>query len=473
MQPMGSYPIGQPQACVPPPGVPVVQQPGVASHPQHVTMTMVPGQQHYAMTGVAVPGLAAPMHMQQAGYQLPHFQASAPMMVQAMGPPAQHMMQGHVQAVHMHRNGSVQAVPMTQPRPQAPAPARGMSQPMSAEIPSQLAAPHAGQSIATPPAEESPAPPQPQASSAPPQPQASSAAPQPQASPAAPQPSSPASPTAAPTTTAPEAPGGGASADQDTPMEPADGVVKTESEPAPPGEGAPGPQGAEGDKGADKASGAPDTKAETAKTGASRPSGSRPKSKSKKDNKKGPAVNPEEAARILPKSSLKKLLASVAKAGEKMDEDLEDALLKEAGGFLEGAILAGCTLARRRQSDTLEPRDIALHLERQFHLPIPGYSGGDQLRSYKRPAACEIHAKRHAAVRKSRVNDAAQQEKQQEKLLQQQQQQAAAEAAAAANVALLPAGPGAVPLAGGDPPQSEQPTSAAAAAHTAAGGGDD
>eukprot|EP00951_Prasinocladus_malaysianus_P023169 scaffold195910_cov31-Prasinocladus_malaysianus.AAC.1 len=80
-----------------------------------------------------------------------------------------------------------------------------------------------------------------------------------------------------------------------------------------------------------------------------------------------PSMPPDEAARILPKCNLRKILDSVAPEGEKMEPDLEEALLNEVVGFLDNALYAGCELAHRRKSDTLEPRDVALALQRQYH----------------------------------------------------------------------------------------------------------
>lgn len=59
------------------------------------------------------------------------------------------------------------------------------------------------------------------------------------------------------------------------------------------------------------------------------------------------AVSPEEAARILPKAELQKLLTLLLGEGSTMEPDLEDAMLKEVEGFLEAALISGCSMARR------------------------------------------------------------------------------------------------------------------------------
>lgn len=48
-------------------------------------------------------------------------------------------------------------------------------------------------------------------------------------------------------------------------------------------------------------------------------------------------------------------------------------LLELADDFLENLISGGSMLARHRGADTLEVRDVAVHLERSWDMRIPGY----------------------------------------------------------------------------------------------------
>ena len=154
----------------------------------------------------------------------------------------------------------------------------------------------------------------------------------------------------------------------------------------------------------------------------------KPRPKPKK--RQAPPKPTEDDLRILPKPELRKLLAFVSENDEVLDAQLEDALLAEMETFLDSAIASGCSLAHRRRSDVLSPQDVAICLERQYHMYIPGYVGERTIRQYRRTTASEVHRERHAAVRKSRHQDTARQEKEEE----------ASAAAAARGGALLPPG---------------------------------
>uniref|UniRef100_H2RUH7 Transcription initiation factor TFIID subunit 12 n=1 Tax=Takifugu rubripes TaxID=31033 RepID=H2RUH7_TAKRU len=77
-----------------------------------------------------------------------------------------------------------------------------------------------------------------------------------------------------------------------------------------------------------------------------------------------------------------------------------DMLLQIADDFIESVVTAACQLARHRKSNTLEVKDVQLHLERQWNMWIPGF-GSDEIRPFKK--ACTTEA--HKQVRATRVDD--------------------------------------------------------------------
>ncbi|XP_052177007.1 transcription initiation factor TFIID subunit 12 isoform X4 [Diospyros lotus] len=107
----------------------------------------------------------------------------------------------------------------------------------------------------------------------------------------------------------------------------------------------------------------------------------------------------EPCDRILSKRSIQELLSQIDPS-EKLDPEVEDVLVDIAEEFVESITTAGCALAKHRKSTTLEAKDILLHLERNWNMTLPGFSG-DEIRTYKKPSTNDIHRERLAVIKKS------------------------------------------------------------------------
>ncbi|KAB5594021.1 Transcription initiation factor TFIID subunit 12 [Ceratobasidium theobromae] len=70
----------------------------------------------------------------------------------------------------------------------------------------------------------------------------------------------------------------------------------------------------------------------------------------------------------------------------KVDADAEQFLLQAADDFIESVTQFACRVAKHRGSDTLEVKDLQLHLERNYDLHIPGF-GTDETRHAAATAA--------------------------------------------------------------------------------------
>ncbi|KAH9321717.1 hypothetical protein KI387_016356, partial [Taxus chinensis] len=102
----------------------------------------------------------------------------------------------------------------------------------------------------------------------------------------------------------------------------------------------------------------------------------------------------ETSNKILGKRSIQELVDQIDPR-QKLDGEVEDILIEIAEDFLDRIATSACALAKHRKSESLEPKDIMLPLERHWHITLPGF-GGDEYRTYKRPSVNENHKQRLA-----------------------------------------------------------------------------
>ncbi|EFH61034.1 tata-associated factor II 58 [Arabidopsis lyrata subsp. lyrata] len=111
------------------------------------------------------------------------------------------------------------------------------------------------------------------------------------------------------------------------------------------------------------------------------------------------AENETSDDRILGKRSIHELLQQIDPS-EKLDPEVEDILADIAEDFVESITTFGCSLAKHRKSDTLEAKDILLHVERNWNIRPPGFSS-DEFKTFRKPLTTDIHKERLAAIKKS------------------------------------------------------------------------
>lgn len=84
-----------------------------------------------------------------------------------------------------------------------------------------------------------------------------------------------------------------------------------------------------------------------------------------------------------------------------LQPELADELLKLSDNLVTEAVEFGCALAARRSSKVLRTSDLAMYMQRTYHLHIPGFN--KEYTPYRRPVASDLHKARSVAVRKAQL----------------------------------------------------------------------
>lgn len=104
-------------------------------------------------------------------------------------------------------------------------------------------------------------------------------------------------------------------------------------------------------------------------------------------NTGGPSALPDNGGRVLTKRKLSELVNSIgADEGDgktTIDGDVEELLLDLADEFISSVTGFACRLAKHRKVDSVDVKDIQLHLERNWNIRIPGYAM-DEIRSTRK-----------------------------------------------------------------------------------------
>lgn len=96
---------------------------------------------------------------------------------------------------------------------------------------------------------------------------------------------------------------------------------------------------------------------------------------------------PDNGGRVLTKRKLNELVNTIgADEGDGktvIDGDVEELLLDLADEFISSVTGFACRLAKHRKVETIDTRDVQLHLEKNWNIRIPGYSM-DEIRSTRK-----------------------------------------------------------------------------------------
>eukprot|EP01094_Clydonella_sp_ATCC50884_P030404 TRINITY_DN991_c0_g2_i2.p4 TRINITY_DN991_c0_g2~~TRINITY_DN991_c0_g2_i2.p4 ORF type:complete len:139 (+),score=59.68 TRINITY_DN991_c0_g2_i2:573-989(+) len=105
--------------------------------------------------------------------------------------------------------------------------------------------------------------------------------------------------------------------------------------------------------------------------------------------------------KIINRQNLQELVAKVD-VRERLEPDVEDALMDVAEDFIDSVTSFACNLAKHRGSGVLEARDVRVHLEQNWKMSIPGFAGPPDLgatKTIRKPS--DKHKQRLAAIKKA------------------------------------------------------------------------
>ncbi|KAI9500636.1 Transcription initiation factor TFIID subunit 12 [Coemansia spiralis] len=107
-------------------------------------------------------------------------------------------------------------------------------------------------------------------------------------------------------------------------------------------------------------------------------------------------VDLDDGSRILTKRKIQELVSEIDPT-ERLEPEVEDILCDIADEFIESVTSFACQLAKHRKSDTLEAKDLQLHLERNWNIRIPGFAS-EEIRSVRKATVSQAHQERLSAI---------------------------------------------------------------------------
>lgn len=109
----------------------------------------------------------------------------------------------------------------------------------------------------------------------------------------------------------------------------------------------------------------------------------------------------DNSGRVLTKRKLTELVNTIgADEGDgktTVDGDVEELLLDLADEFVSSVTTFACRLAKHRKTDTVDVRDVQLHLERNWNIRIPGYAM-DEIRNMRKWQPSSSHNQKVSGV---------------------------------------------------------------------------
>ncbi|KAK9483569.1 transcription initiation factor TFIID subunit A-domain-containing protein [Lipomyces starkeyi] len=119
------------------------------------------------------------------------------------------------------------------------------------------------------------------------------------------------------------------------------------------------------------------------------------------------------SSRVLPKRNVSKLFKDMVgndvpllgdddERDTNIDGDVEELLLDLADEFVISVASFSCRLAKHRKSNTLDVKDVQLHLERNWNIRIPGYNG-IEIRSVRKWNPTQSYLQKLSGVKTNRA----------------------------------------------------------------------
>lgn len=112
-----------------------------------------------------------------------------------------------------------------------------------------------------------------------------------------------------------------------------------------------------------------------------------------------PSTSTSDYVEVLPKSRLADLVKEID-TNLHLEEDVEEVLMNYVDDFIDRVINGACMIAKHRQDNTIEVKDVQQFLIRNYDIWIPGF-GTDEMKPYKRSTTMESHKQRLALIRRA------------------------------------------------------------------------